>query len=74
MLIQLRPQMVSLVELVDDESYLKSATGNPHGDIYETLLDFAKSSELNNKQLPDYYEQYMKPLILGNGDGGKFKL
>ena len=44
MLIQLRPQMVSLVELVDDESYLKSATGNPHGDIYESLLDFAKSS------------------------------
>ena len=36
--------MVSLVELVDDESYLKSATGNSHGDIYESLLDFAKSS------------------------------
>ena len=74
MLIQLRPQMVSLVELVDDESYLKSATGNPHGEIFETLLDFAKSSELNNKQLPDYYEQYMKPLILANDDGGKCKL
>ena len=66
--------MVSLVELVDDESYLKSATGNPHGEIYESLLDFARSRELKNKQLPDYYEQYMKPLILGNGDGGKFKL
>ena len=74
MLIQLRPQMVSLVELVDDESYLKSASGNSHGDIYECMLDYAKSSQLNKKDLPDYYEKYMKPLIQGNGDGGKFKL
>lgn len=38
------------------------------------MYDFARSSALNNKGLPPFYEPYMKPLILGNGDNGKFKL
>lgn len=69
----LRPQMVSIVELRDDCTFNTSAIGNAHGDIYEALFDYAKDSELNNGNLPPYYEKYMKPLILGS-DEGKFKL
>jgi hypothetical protein len=43
--------------------YIKSASGNYHGDIYESMLDFAKGSKLNKKELPPYYEKYIKPLI-----------
>lgn len=71
---QLRPQMISLVEIIETETFVGSAVGNYHGDIYESLLDFSKTSKLNKPELPGYYEQYMKPLIQGNGDGGKFKL
>ena len=39
-----RTIQIAGVELVDDESYLKSASGNSHGDIYECMLDYAKSS------------------------------
>lgn len=71
----MRPHMLSIAEMVDTTHYqLKSAIGNIHGDIYERMLDFAKSSKLNSSQLPSYYEEFMKPLIQGNGDGGKFKL
>ena len=74
-LIQLRPQMVPLAEMVDTTwNQLHSAIGNYHGDIYEQLLDFAKTSRLNKTSIPPYYEEFMKPLIQGNGDGGKFKL
>lgn len=74
MLKQLRPQMVPLNELVDTSAAIKSVAGNEYGDIYESMLDYARQSELNQNPIPTYYEQYMKPLIQGNGDGGKFKL
>jgi len=70
----MRPQMISLVELVDDSSFNKTAAGNKYGDIYEMMLDYAKNSELNKDPIPSYYTEYMKPIIHGNGDGGKFKL
>lgn len=72
-LLELRPQMVPLAELIDMESSIKSASGNYHGDIFESMLDFAKGSELNKDPIPPYYNKYMKPLIQGNGDP-KFKL
>lgn len=60
---ELRPQMVPLVEIIDDETYTKSVSGNKHGDIYEAMFDYAKGSELNANPVPPYYEKYMKPLI-----------
>lgn len=37
---EMRPQMVSLVELVDDSSFNKSTAGNQHGDIYESMWEY----------------------------------
>ena len=65
--------MVSLTERFE-EDFLLSSIGNNFGDIYEAQLDFAVNSQLNKSAVPSYYENYMKPLIQGNGDGGKFKL
>lgn len=73
-LVRLRPQMIALVEIMEDDFNQLSGIGNYHGDIYESMYDFARNSALNNKGLPPYYEPYMRPLILGNGDNGKFKL
>ena len=65
-LIELRPQMIPLVELKSDElqdqSYL-SAIGNKYGDIYELQLELAKRSKLNKQQVPSFYEKYMKPTM-----------
>lgn len=36
----LRPNMISLVELVDDSSFIKSAAGNHHGDIFESMIEY----------------------------------
>lgn len=69
MLETLRPQMIAVVEMRDDLTFTNTAIGNPYGDIYESLLDYAKASELNTGNPPPYYEQYMKPLIQG-ADGG----
>ena len=60
---QLRPQMLSLVELDTDEeldlSYL-SAIGNKWGDIYERQLELAQNSRLNQKPIPDYRQRFLE--------------
>ena len=64
---ELRPYMVDLVELrsdISDNSYM-SAIGNEYGDCYERQLEWAMSSRLNKKKIPDYYEAYMKPIFQG---------
>ena len=62
----LRPQMIPLVELDNDElmdfSYL-SAIGNKYGDIYEMHLDLAMNSRLNKKPKPDYWDTLVKPIM-----------
>ena len=63
-----------MCELIDTGDIFLTAIGNPHGDIYEQMYDFAVNSKLNKSEVPPYYEKYMKPLIQGNGDGGVFKL
>lgn len=55
--------MVSLVEIIDDSSFNQSAAGNQHGDIFETMYEYVRDSELNTGKPPAYYEKYMKPLI-----------
>ena len=72
---EMRPHLVPLVELTDDSSYVKSAAGNHHGDIFDQMWGFVRNSKLNRENpIPTYYEKYMKPIIQSNGDGGKFKL
>lgn len=64
---ELRPYMVDLVELrgdYEDNSYM-SAIGNQYGDCYERQLEWAMSSRLNKKKIPDYYEKHMKPIFHG---------
>jgi hypothetical protein len=65
-----------MIALTDrpEQDFLLSSIGNKYGDIYEQQLDFAINSQLNKTPVPSYWETYMKPLIQGNGDGGKFKL
>jgi len=62
---ELRPHMVSLVELntrsESDMSYL-SAIGNEYGDIYETQLEWAMKSRLNKNPIPDYYKTIIRPI------------
>lgn len=48
--------MIPLSELIDLDQFFKSASGNYHGDIFETMLDYAKGSELNANPVPTYYE------------------
>ena len=62
--------MLALTETTDCDYFLGSAIGNYHGDIYESLYDYAVNSTLNKHPVPTYYEQYMKPLIQSNGDKG----
>lgn len=62
---QLRPQMVSLVELDTEEeldlSYL-SAIGNKWGDIYERQLELAQNSRMNKKPIPDHRQRFLEKL------------
>lgn len=64
--VELRPQMIPLVELKTDESldlsYL-SAIGNKYGDIYEKQLELAMNSRLNRQPKPEYWDTLVKPLM-----------
>ena len=50
-LIDLRPDMISLVELLP-EGALCSTIGNKYGDIYEAQFETAKASRLNKGEVP----------------------
>ena len=48
LLVRIRPQFIALVELFPaSDNVLMSAIGNSYGDIYETHLEWAKTSRLN---------------------------
>lgn len=66
--------MLHLAEMDSIETTILSTIGNWHGDIYESLHDYALKSNLNKSAVPPYYEKLMRPVIQSNGDGGKFKL
>ena len=65
-LTELRPMMIPLVELKTDEisdfSYL-SSIGNKYGDIYERQLECAMNSKLNHPNIPEWYNQEVKPCL-----------
>lgn len=46
---ELRPHMLHLVEIDPSETYMLTAIGNYHGDIYEQFNEFAVNSKLNKE-------------------------
>jgi len=67
-LAKLRPQLVGLVEIFDyPDEVLMSAIGNSYGDIYETHLEWAQSSRLNNNKgsIPDGWVEHIMPILQG---------
>lgn len=64
LLIDLRPNMVGLVEFSPNfEAAMASTIGNKYGDIYEKQLEQAKASPLNKHVVPPYYNELMKPTM-----------
>ena len=66
LLAELRPQIVSLVESIGfPDEFLTSAIGNSYGDIYETHLNWAQNSRLNQTEdaIPDGYLKYITPIL-----------
>ena len=65
---KLRPQAIPLIELYDiPDAILTSAIGNSYGDIYETHLDWAKNSRMNQTpgNIPKGFKQYILPILQG---------
>jgi acyl-CoA oxidase len=61
----LRPQYISLVEGFDiPDCTLNSAIGNKYGDIYETYINLAVNSRLNQRPVPKGME-HMLPILTG---------
>ena len=67
-LARLRPQILNLAEVVPhSDQFLMSAIGNSYGDIYETHLEWAATSRLNDDMgsIPDGYMEYIMPILQG---------
>lgn len=63
---RLRPQILPLAEVVPHPDHgLMSAIGNSYGDIYETHLEWAMGSRLNDGKgsIPDGYMEYIMPIL-----------
>ena len=68
MLTKLRPQLIPLIEMEHmTDNHLMSAIGNSYGDIYETHLEWAQNSRLNNNKgsIPDGFMENMMPILQG---------
>ena len=66
MLKKLRPQILSLTEMFNHtDNTIMSAIGNSYGDIYETHLEWAKTSRLNDNKgsIPDGYIEHIMPIL-----------
>jgi len=67
-LARIRPQIVPLAEVVPHpDQLLMSAIGNSYGDIYETHLEWAMTSRLNDDKgsIPYGYMEYIMPILQG---------
>ena len=66
LLIKIRPQLIPIVEGFGfTDSVIVSAIGNSYGDIYETHLEWAKTSRLNDDKgsIPDGFMEYIIPIL-----------
>lgn len=63
----LRPDAVSLVDSFDiHDRILDSTLGCSDGNVYERMFEEAKKSPLNQKDVPDAYYKYLRPLMKAN--------
>ena len=61
---ELRPQFIPLAETIQiPDHFCPSAIGNEFGDIYEMQLEMAQKSRLNDREVPEYFETLMKPIL-----------
>jgi acyl-CoA oxidase len=59
---QIRPDCIALTDAFDiDDNILKSTIGRYDGNVYEALYDAAQQSTLNQQEVFEGYEQYLKP-------------
>ena len=68
LLTKLRPQILNLSEIFQaPDEVLMSACGNSYGDIYETHLEWAKTSRLNDDKgsIPKGWDEYIMPILRG---------
>jgi hypothetical protein len=68
MLTRIRPQFIPLCELYPStDNALMSAIGNSYGDIYETHLEWAQNSRLNQRKgaIQDGFMEHMMPILKG---------
>ena len=69
MLVKIRPQAIPLAELYSLSDDLQpTAIGNQYGDIYETHVEWAKTSRMNdpkNGSIPKGFNQYLLPILKG---------
>ncbi|XP_060068142.1 peroxisomal acyl-coenzyme A oxidase 1-like [Ylistrum balloti] len=60
---EIRPNAVALVDAFDyPDAVLDSCLGRYDGNVYQALYEYAKSSPLNQKDVLDTYEKYVKPM------------
>jgi len=61
---QLRPHFLSLGETpYFPDHVVPSTIANYYGDIYESQLENAQKSRLNNNEVPEYFERLIKPIL-----------
>jgi len=56
--------MLNLIEGFEfDDNTMVSSIGNYDGNVYERLLEWAKSSRLNQKETVDGFDEYIRPFL-----------
>ncbi|KAI0698287.1 peroxisomal oxidase [Cytidiella melzeri] len=62
---RLLPEAIGLVDAFGFSDWeLDSALGKDDGRVYEALWDRAQKDPLNESEIPDGYEEYIRPLLL----------
>jgi hypothetical protein len=60
----IRPQMLNLIEASElDDNIMMSAIGNYDGNVYERLMDWARSSRLNDKDVLPGFNEHIRPFL-----------
>jgi acyl-CoA oxidase len=60
----IRPHMLNLVECYElDDNIMLSAIGNYDGRVYERMLEWSRSTRLNQKDKLDGFDEYIKPML-----------
>jgi len=60
----IRPHMLNLIEASElDDNIMVSAIGNYDGNVYERLMDWARSSRLNDKDVLPGFNEHIRPFL-----------